>query len=136
MNTKNNFLTYLLYTKITLTVSLWALPLLLFPDSMFQFLGLPLITPEYYRRLLGMAYLALVAGYIDALISVRKGIFPEGIVIMGIISNAGASAILAFYGFVLGAFSGLTLIGGALLVFSTFATGVIAVLLAREFLKR
>ncbi len=135
MNTKNNFLTYLLYTKITLTVSLWALPLLLFPDSMFQFLGLPLITPEYYRRLLGMAYLALVAGYIDALISVRKGIFPEGIVIMGIISNAGASAILAFYGFV-GAFSGLSFIGASLLVFSIFATGVIAVLLAREFLKR
>lgn len=135
MQLKNKFLIGLLYTKIALTIFLWALPLLLFPDPVFQLLGLPIIAPVYYRKLLGMAYLALVIGYVDGLVAVRKGMFPKGVIVMGIISNSGASAILAIYGFT-GAFSNLTNLGALLMYFSTIATGVIAILLMREFYKR
>lgn len=130
---KQSLLIYILYIKITLTISLWAIPLLIFPDSFFALLGLPAITPELYRRLLGMAYLALVVGYIEGLISARKGIFPTGIVLMGILSNFGASIILSIYA-ISGGFSGFSTTAFLLMYFSIFATGLIATLLLKELL--
>ncbi|NUM40713.1 MAG: hypothetical protein HUU45_03660 [Leptospiraceae bacterium] len=130
-----HFLTYALYCKIVLTFFFWALPLLLFPDSLIQALGLPIVSPKYFSQLLGFAYLSLTIGYVYALQLIRKNIFPEGIVIMGVISNFGASLIL-FYNAITLSFANLSSFGSFFMYFSILATGVIACSLLIELIRK
>lgn len=88
-------LTNVLRIKIGLTV-LWAAPLLLFPKSWLVQLGLPIAEPQMpLVRLLGMAYAALLVGYLCGLRQMRQGRYPRDTVLTGIASNGGACLILA-----------------------------------------
>ena len=78
-----------LAAKIGITMSAWAIPLLLFPLDLFVLLGFPPPQPEIFLRLLGTAYCALVVGYNKA-----KSTYPAQAVWVGIVSNGGATAVL------------------------------------------
>jgi hypothetical protein len=80
--------------KIGFTVFAWCIPLLLFPSSLLQQLGFPLPTPTIFLRLLGMAYAALLVGYVFGLRSALQGNYPAGAVWAGIVSNGGAFLLL------------------------------------------
>ncbi len=88
-------LQYVLWFKIGLTFVAWCVPLLLFPGSVFITLGFPLPEPILFLRLLGMAYWALLVGYIFGLRSARSGHYPPEVVWVGIASNGGAFVLLA-----------------------------------------
>ena len=77
-----------------LTIVAWCVPLLLFPASLLEALGFPVPEPQLFLRLLGMAYTALVVGYVAGLGSARRGEYPEATVVVGIVSNGGAFTIL------------------------------------------
>jgi hypothetical protein len=83
-----------LRAKIVLTVAVWCVPLLLFPESLLLRMGFPVPEPELFLRLLGMAYGALVVGYGFGLRSAKQGQYPAGTVWVGIVSNGGACLIL------------------------------------------
>ncbi len=95
-----------LLVKIVLTF-FWALGALLARPSLFETLGFP--TPELlvFVRLLGMAYAALLVGYILAYRSLRRTGMTEAVwstVWVGFASNGGAALILITEG-VLGAYA-------------------------------
>ncbi len=92
-------LSIVLIVKISVTILLWGLPLLIFPVQVFQALGFPELDPLVFIKLLGMAYLALVVGYWFGLQEVRRNKYPDATVWVGIVSNGGAAIILAVYGF-------------------------------------
>ncbi|MCG8672755.1 MAG: hypothetical protein MI867_25365 [Pseudomonadales bacterium] len=94
----NQKLYYLLIFKITLTLAMWCIPLMLFPAELLEWLGFPSIEPSLFSKLLGMAYLALVVGYTFGLLAVRNGETPINTIWVGIVSNGGAAIILGFYG--------------------------------------
>jgi len=94
-------LEWILWIKIIATLLLWALPLLVIPSEQARKWGLPVIDPPIFGRLLGVAYCALLAGYISGLVALRQGSWPTGIIWMGIISNGGASVLL-FHAWILG----------------------------------
>ena len=89
-----NHLSKVLVAKSSITILLWCLPLLLFPTELLKRLGIVDPGPQIFLKLLGMAYLALAAGYVFGLRDLRNGIYPAGVVSVGIISNGGAFAIL------------------------------------------
>lgn len=90
-----------LATKIVITVLIWALPLLLFPKDLLVCLGFPAAEPEIFLRLLGMAYAALVVSYVLGFSRARRNDYPVEAVWVGIVSNGGATVVLA-----IGAFMG------------------------------
>ena len=92
------FLASVLSIKITITLILWSLPLLLFPTSLFVWIGMPEPKPMLFLRLLGAAYLALVVGYMSGLRRLRRGDEVQDIVWVGITSNGSAFLILLLYG--------------------------------------
>ena len=90
-----------LVAKIIITISAWALPLLLFPIELLVFLGFPEPQPEIFIRLLGTAYSALVVGYLIGYQKSKSDSYPFEAVWVGIVSNGGATIVLsiaAFYG--------------------------------------
>jgi hypothetical protein len=84
--------------KILLTVVLWCLPLLFFPQQWFAYFGFPRPRPQIWIRLLGAAYLALVVCYQYGLTAFRRGGDPTPTVMVAIVSNGGAAAILTLFG--------------------------------------
>lgn len=92
-------LKYVFIVKIVLTVLFWCIPILFFPVSWFASMGYPTLEPIVFVRLVGMAYTALVVGYCFGLAAILRGEYPAGPVWAGIVSNGGAAAILAIYGF-------------------------------------
>lgn len=83
--------------KIALTVG-WVASLLLFPSSWHENVGLPPAGElAVFIRLLGMAYTALLVGYVFAFFAIRKGIYPSGVVFTGIVSNGGACLLLVVF---------------------------------------
>ena len=80
--------------KIVLTATVWCVPLLLSPLSLLRYLGFDLASPEIFIRLLGMAYGALLVGYVFGLRAASSGIYPAGPVWVGIVSNGGAFLLL------------------------------------------
>ena len=97
--------------KIIATLVVWCIPLLLFPGSVLEQIGLPSQeeTSYMFLRMLGWAYLALCVGYglglQDALVEhdsslqdAKKPIL-EGPVLVGLVSNGGAFLFLSYYGF-------------------------------------
>ena len=94
-------LSWVLFGKIAVTILAWCIPLLLFPTSLLKSLGFKVPEPILFFRLLGIAYTALVVGYVFGLQTSLRGGYPAGIVWVGIVSNGGA-----FFYLVLNAVSG------------------------------
>lgn len=88
-------LAIVLLLKVILTLVCWAGPLLLIPGSTLSGLGFPQPEPMLFVRLLGVAYLALLLGYLSGMLRAWRGDYPAGIVWMGIVSNGGACGLLA-----------------------------------------
>lgn len=82
-----------LWVKVCITCALWALPMLLAPSNWLVGLGFPLGDSVVFVRLLGVAYLSLAIGYCTALRQARSQ-FPTAIVLVGVVSNVGASIAL------------------------------------------
>ena len=83
-------LSQVLIFKIVFTIGAWCIPLLLFPTSRFKSLGFKVPEPILYFRLLGIAYTALVVGYVFGLQTSLGGGYPSNIVWVCIVSNGGA----------------------------------------------
>ena len=86
----------LLLTKIIVTALIIPVPYLFFSDARVEAINgaPPLDRP--LMRLYAVAIIALLVAYASALSWVRPAGFPSGIVIMGIVSNGGATAFLLF----------------------------------------
>lgn len=96
---KNRFLLKVFKFKIIVTIFLWAFPLIIIPSRWFcKFLFIDVGQNAFFIRLLGVAYLALIIGYLAGMSELKKGIFPKKIIYMGIVSNAGASITITIFG--------------------------------------
>jgi hypothetical protein len=84
--------------KISATVAFWCIPLIVFPASLLQAIGLPAQPSYLFLRLLGWSYLALCVGYAFGLQASLRGERAAGPIWMGILSNAGACAVLGYFG--------------------------------------
>ena len=93
-----NNLSKVLIIKISATVLVWCIPLIFFPGSILNFLGLPAQESYMFIRLLGWAYLSLCVGYWFAFKESLKGNILTGPIYVGIVSNGGACAYLLYYG--------------------------------------
>ena len=113
-----------LQAKIALTVLAWCIPLLLFPAGLLEWLGFVVPEPRVFLRLLGMAYAALVLGYMLGLQQLRAGVFPAQAVRVGVLSNGGACALLVLYA-VRGAWSDLGAFAQVFMWGSLLGTGAI-----------
>lgn len=84
--------------KITATILGWSLPLILFPQRLFEVIGFPQQDTYMFIRMLGWAYLALCVGYAFGLRAALKGerLLPP--IWVGIVSNGGACCYLLYYG--------------------------------------
>jgi hypothetical protein len=87
-----------LWAKILITLTFWALPLFALPASWFVWIGMPEPRPMLFLRLLGAAYLALVVGYTSGLRRLGRGEDVRNVVWVGITSNGLASSILLLSG--------------------------------------
>jgi len=112
---------FFLMVKVIVTLSLWSIPLLLFTDSLFVFLGIPTPAPSVVGKLLGMSYLSLCFGYFCGMLRIRQGKNADGIIWMGLISNAGASLFLFLF-IISDQWNGWSIIGRAYIWFSAIAT--------------
>lgn len=84
--------------KIAFTVVAWSVPLLLGPCGAFTALGFPAPRPMIFIRLLGAAFTSLLVGYVRGLRALDAGRPPVDAVVVGIVSNGLASALLLGYG--------------------------------------
>jgi hypothetical protein len=86
-----------LAAKILLTLGLWAGPALLLPAPWFPFVGIPEppLAQLVFVRLLGAAYVALVAGYALAW---RAPARHPGAILVGIIANGLAALVILSVG--------------------------------------
>lgn len=88
----------LLVFKIGVTAVTAVLPMVLLPTAaVTRRLG---IEPSAvgYIRLYGVALLALLVGYAGGLATLAEGVFPTGVVWMGLVSNGGAAIALVATG--------------------------------------
>jgi hypothetical protein len=85
-----------LVAKLTVTAVVWAGPLLLVPRSVLEAGGLHSESVAL-ARLLGCAYLALGVGYWLGLREELAGRYPGSTVAVGIVSNAGGGACMAYF---------------------------------------
>lgn len=111
--------------KIGVTVVLWFIPLLFLPSDLLRTMGFPDLGPPIFIRLLGMAYGALLVGYVFGLLATRHGNYPRSTVWSGIVSNGGAALLLS-----IGAFQGVWATWGfwarLIMWLSLAATGLIS----------
>ncbi|NRA29816.1 MAG: hypothetical protein HRU11_06080 [Parvularculaceae bacterium] len=92
------WLTILLLIKIIGTLVTIAIPFLVLPKTKLDEIagmGAPSLT---FYRLYGVAILALLTAYASGVLAAQAGVFPSGIVAMGLVSNAGAVAAILFTG--------------------------------------
>jgi hypothetical protein len=88
-------LSRVLFLKIVVTTVLWFGPLLLFPVSLLERLGFPTGPSTIFLKLLGMAYGALLVGYVFGWVDTLRGRYPRSTVWAGIVSNGGAFLLLS-----------------------------------------
>lgn len=91
-------LSVILGVKVAATVLLWAGPLLILSKSR---LTARTQAPEAMvpmLRLYGVALAALCIGYVSAYWPISQGVFPWGVVLMGLVSNGGATITLLVTG--------------------------------------
>ena len=91
--------------KIVITLVFLCVPLLFFPPSLFATLGIPSPQPLLFARLLGVAYVALLVGYLNGIRALDNKQSPLFAIDMGIISNGAAGLVLLCFG-VTGGWSG------------------------------
>lgn len=84
--------------KIVITALFLCIPLLLFPASLFNSLGIPLTVPTMFLRLLGVAYLALIVGYYYGIKALERQQNPLFAIDMGIASNGAAFVVIIYFG--------------------------------------
>ncbi|MCI5043638.1 MAG: hypothetical protein MRY72_02980 [Aquisalinus sp.] len=82
-------LSILLTIKIFGTLVPIALPFLLFPKHLIEKLSNFEASDIALYRFYGVAILALLVGYAGGLFQLQEGVFPAGVVAMGLVSNAG-----------------------------------------------
>ena len=92
------WLELLLWFKIVFTALTCSAPLLLLPGEAVTRLYKVGIEAAPLCRLYGVAITALLIGYGAGIGPAAHGIFPTGVVVMGIFSNAGATATLVMTG--------------------------------------
>lgn len=97
-------LSKVLIFKISGTMILWCVPLLLLPGYVLESIGFPHQENYMFIRMLGWAYLALCFGYYFALKASLNGKRLMGPIWVGIVSNGGACLYLLYYG-VIGSWS-------------------------------
>lgn len=85
--------------KIVITLVFLCIPLLFFPPSLYVSLGIPSPQPMLFVRLLGVAYLALLAGYYGGIKALDNNQNPLFAIDMGIISNGAGGLVLLYFGF-------------------------------------
>lgn len=95
------YLSGVLFLKIGVTTVLWFGPLLLFPAPLLEEIGFPAGPSTIFLKLLGMAYGALLVGYVFGLVDTLHGGYPRSTIWTGIVSNGGAFLLLS-----MGAFQG------------------------------
>lgn len=93
-----NALSKVFVFKISATVLVWCLPLLLLPAPYIEAAGFPPQESYMFVRMLGWAYLALCVGYSFGLRAALAGKRAPGPIWVGIVSNGGACAYLLYYG--------------------------------------
>ena len=91
-------LSILLWIKILGTFFPVAAPLLFLPKAKIDEVSGFSPSDVTLYRLYGMAVLALLVGYAGGYFQVIDGVFPIGVIAMGIVSNAGAFGILLITG--------------------------------------
>lgn len=123
---QNTGLIYVLWFKIFVTITLWAIPSLVLPESFIVSLGIPVNESIIYVRLLGAAYLALLVGYVAGVKRVKTGKDVEHIIWAGIVSNGLASLLLFLYG-VLGSYTEWLPLGQLYMWLSAVLTLIITV---------
>ncbi len=84
--------------KIAITALFLCIPLLLFPPSLFNSLGIPLTVSTMFLRLLGVAYLALLVGYYYGIKALERQQNPLFAIDMGIVSNGAAFIVIIYFG--------------------------------------
>ncbi|MFD2167884.1 hypothetical protein ACFSJY_16645 [Thalassotalea euphylliae] len=90
-------LTLLIIIKIVVTIIAVSIPFLFVPHHKLEKLsGFETNNPLIFR-LYGIAITSLLLGYGSGIISAEQGIFPTGIVVMGILSNCGAAFVIFLY---------------------------------------
>ena len=118
------YLTLIFLVKIIGTIALVVVPSLLFPrEKLDKEFGLKSENSLMYK-LYGIAVLSLLIGYSYGAVSAESGVFPGGIVLMGLVSNAGAAIAL------------LTMSRTKTLRLSSVFFGIIAILLASSLLMK
>jgi hypothetical protein len=110
--------------KIGATILFWCIPLIIFPASVLEAVGFPPQPSYMFVRMLGWAYLALCVGYAFGLTASLRGERAAGPIWVGIVSNAGACAYLAYFG-ASGAWSAWGALAQVVLWSSVLATAAI-----------
>ena len=93
-----SFLAIVLAIKIVVIGFAIAIPFLTFSSSWLAGLTGVEGGGEIIFRLYGVAILALLIGYASAFPMLARGAFPWFVVVMGIVSNGGATAVLVLIG--------------------------------------
>jgi uncharacterized membrane-anchored protein YitT (DUF2179 family) len=88
------YLTLLLIVKIVVTFLFVALPFLFLSRQRIEKNIQIQANNSLFFRLYGVAILALLVGYGSAIPLAEASILPTGILVMGLVSNAGASGLL------------------------------------------
>lgn len=87
-------LSVILAVKVAATVLLWAGPLLVLPKGLLMARTRADEAMVPMLRLYGVAMAALCIGYLSAYWPISQGVFPWGVVLMGLVSNGGATLTL------------------------------------------
>ncbi|MCK5041652.1 MAG: hypothetical protein KAR62_05130 [Sphingomonadales bacterium] len=91
------FIISILSIKILFTLLFVAYPFLWKPKEVLnKVMGLEISKPYFYR-LYGVAILALLLAYAYGIFMALGGVYPWGIVLMGMVSNGGAVVVLHKY---------------------------------------
>lgn len=92
-----SWLVVVLLVKIIVTVVFVALPALFAPPHILDRAFDAREGGQLIYRLYGVAIMALLVGYIYAIYALLNGVFPWGILFVGITSNGGAAYVLWQY---------------------------------------
>ncbi len=91
-------LSILLIVKILVTAIMVALPFLLLQKAKLESATAIKAQSPALFRLYGVAILALLVGYAGGIWQVSQGVFPWGVLAMGLFSNAGAALTMLLTG--------------------------------------
>ncbi len=109
-----SWISLLLLVKIVVTLVLVAIPFLFVSKEKLEMVTNIKANSSQFFRLYGVAILALLVGYSFGIPLAESGVFPWGVVSMGVVSNGGAAFILVL--------SGLNSKNRALVLFFLFIT--------------